>query len=149
MNQISLAAAAAATTAVILSPGGAKATTLSVTHHCDANTGGVLPFTWHYKATITGGNFVVDWVSPGGAEVPIRGTIPPNGGEPVLQLTGTTGNSKFTTDMLPHGLPVSFPIVATFALHRALLERGIAMIRYASANLHFSDDEKTILRRPP
>jgi hypothetical protein len=35
------------------------------------------------------------------------------------------------------------------ALHHALLERGIAMIRYASANLHFSDDEKKILKRPP
>jgi hypothetical protein len=33
--------------------------------------------------------------------------------------------------------------------HYALLERGIAMIRYASANLHFSDDEKTILKGPP
>ena len=54
---------------VILSPGGAKATTLSVTHHCDANSGAFLPFTLHYKATITGGNFVADYVSPGsGAE---------------------------------------------------------------------------------
>jgi hypothetical protein len=113
MNKISLAAAAV-TTAVTLSPGGAKATTLSVTHHCDANYGGVLPFTWHYKATITGGNFVVDWISPGGAEVHIRGTVPSNGGEAVLQLTGTTGVPKFTTNMLPHGMPVSFPIVATF-----------------------------------
>ena len=113
MNKISLVAAAATTTAVLLSLS-ARATILSVTHHCNANSGGVLPFTWHYKATITGGNFVVDWVSPGGAEVHIRGTIPPNGGEAVLQLTGTTGNSKFTTDMLPHGSPVSFPIVATF-----------------------------------
>ena len=113
MNKISLVVAAAATTAVLLSSS-AKATTLSVTHHCNANSGGVLPFTWHYKATITGGNFIVDWVSPGGAEVHIRGAIPPNGGEAVLQLTGTTGNSKFTTDMLPHGSPLSFPIVATF-----------------------------------
>jgi hypothetical protein len=114
MNKISLVAAVAATTAFISSPGGAKATILSVAQHCDANSGGVLPFTWHYKATITGGNFIVDWVSPGGAEVHIRGTIPPNGGETVLQMTGTTGNSKFTTDMLPHGSPLSFPIVATF-----------------------------------
>ena len=114
MNKISLAAVAAATTAVILSPGGAKATTLSVTHHCDADSGGVLPFTWHYKATITGGNFIVDWVSPGCAEVHIRGTIPSNGGETVLKMTVTTGSPKLTTDMLPHGSPLSFPIVATF-----------------------------------
>ncbi len=115
MNKISLAAAAAATTAVILSPGGAKATTLSVTHHCDANYGGVLPFTSHYKATITGRNFVADYVSPvSGAETHIRGTIPPNGGETVLQLTGTTGIPQFTTGMIPHGSPVSFPIVTTF-----------------------------------
>src|SRR5271163_1321565 len=113
MNKISLAAAAV-TTAVILSPGGAKATTLSVTHHCDPNYGGVLPFTWHYKATITGGNFVVDWISPHGAEVQIRGTIPPNGGEAVLQLTGTTGDPHYTTGMPRPGSPVSFPIVATF-----------------------------------
>ena len=114
MNKISLAAAAAATTAVILTLSGAKATTLSVTHHCDANSGGVLPFTYHYKATITGRNFVADYVHTDGAETHIRGTIPPSGGETVLQMTGTTGNSKFTTDMLPHGSPLSFPIVATF-----------------------------------
>jgi hypothetical protein len=116
MNKISLAAAAAATTAVILSlGGGAEAATLSVTHHCDANYGGVVPFTVHYKATITGGNFVVDWVSPAdGGEVHIRGTIPPNGGETVLQLTGTTGTPQSTTDKLPHGSPVNYPIVATF-----------------------------------
>jgi hypothetical protein len=113
MNKISLAAAAAATTAVILS-GGAKATTLSVTHHCDPNYGGVLPFTWHYEATITGRNFVADWVSPFGAEVHIRGTIPPNGGETVLRMTGTTGDPKHTTGMIRQGSPVSFPIVATF-----------------------------------
>jgi hypothetical protein len=114
MNKISLAAAAAATTAVILSPGGAMATTLSVTHHCDANYGGVLPFTWHYKATITGRNFVADYVSDSGAETHIRGTIPPNGGETVLQLTGTTGIPKFTTGMIPKGSAFRFPIVATF-----------------------------------
>jgi hypothetical protein len=78
MNKIPLAAAAAATTAVILSPGGAKAATLSVTHHCDANSGGVLPFTYHYKATITGRNFVADYVHTDGAETHIRGTIPPS-----------------------------------------------------------------------
>jgi hypothetical protein len=101
MSKISSAAAVAATTAVILSPGGAKATTLSVTHHCDANSG-VLPFTLHYKATLTGGNFVADYVSPGsGAESHIRGTVPPNGGETVLQYTGTAGFPKFNMGMLP------------------------------------------------
>jgi hypothetical protein len=114
MNKISLVAATAATSAVMLSPCGAGATTLSVTHHCDANSGGVLPFTWHYKATITGGNFVADYVSVYGAETHIRGTIPPNGGETVLQMTGTTGNPRFTTGMIAQGSPVSFPIVATF-----------------------------------
>jgi hypothetical protein len=115
MNKISLVAAAVATTAVILSPGGAKATTLSVTHHCDPNSGGVLPFTWQYQATITGRNFVADYVSPyTGAETHIRGTIPPNGGETVLHLTGTTGNPKYTTGMPRQGTPYSFPIVATF-----------------------------------
>jgi hypothetical protein len=116
MSKISsTAAVVAATTALMLSPGGAKATTLSVTHHCDANYGGVLPFTVHYKATITDRNFVVDWVSPvDGGEVHIRGTIPPNGGETELQLTGTTGTPQSTTDMLPHGSRVSYPIVATF-----------------------------------
>jgi hypothetical protein len=113
-RSLDLAAAVAATTAVILSPGGAKATTLSVTHHCDANSG-VLPFTLHYKATITGGNFVADYVSPGsGAESHIRGTVPPNGGETVLQYTGTAGFPKFNIGMLPQGSPVRFPIVATF-----------------------------------
>jgi hypothetical protein len=114
MNKISLAAAGAATTAAILSPGGAKATTLSVTHHCNANSGGVLPFTWHYKATIIGGNFVADYVDVYGAETHLRGTIPPNGGETVLQMTGTTGDPKHTTGMIRQGSPVSFPIVATF-----------------------------------
>jgi hypothetical protein len=115
MNKISLAAAAAATTAVILSPSGAKATTLSVTHQCDANSGGVLPFTWHYKATIAGRNFVADYVDPAShAETHIRGTIPPSGGETLLQMTGTTGYSKYTTGMIRQGSPVSFPIVATF-----------------------------------
>jgi hypothetical protein len=114
MNKISLAAAAAATTAVILSPRGAKATTLSVTHHCDANYGGVLPFTYHYKAIITGRNFVADYVHTDGAETHIRGTIPPNGGETVLQMTGTTGDPKHTSGMIRQGSPVSFPIVATF-----------------------------------
>jgi hypothetical protein len=114
MNKISLAAIAAATTTVILSPG-AKATTLSVTHHCDPNSGGVLPFTWQYQATITGRNFVADYVSPyTGAETHIRGTIPSNGGETVLHLTGTTGNPKYTTGMPRQGTPYSFPIVATF-----------------------------------
>jgi hypothetical protein len=114
-RSLDLAAAVAATTVVILSPGGAKATTLSVTHHCDANYGGVVPFTVHYKAAITDRNFVVDWVSPvDGGEVHIRGTIPPNGGETELQLTGTTGTPQSTTDKLPHGSRVTYPIVATF-----------------------------------
>jgi hypothetical protein len=73
MNKILSAAAAAATAAVILSPSGAKATTLSVTHHCDPNYGGVLPWTWSYSATITGRNLRVDWVDPvSRAEVHIR-----------------------------------------------------------------------------
>jgi hypothetical protein len=115
MNKILSAAAAAATAAVILSPSGAKATTLSVTHHCDPNYGGVLPWTWSYTATITGRNFVVDWVDPvSRAEVHIRGTIPPNGGQTILQMTGTTGNPRYTTGMPPAGSPVKFPIVATF-----------------------------------
>jgi len=101
--------------AVLLSTS-AKATTLSVTHHCDPNYGGVLPWTWSYTATITGRNFVVDWVDPvSRAEVHIRGTIPPNGGgQTILQMTGTTGNPRYTTGMPPAGSPVKFPIVATF-----------------------------------
>jgi hypothetical protein len=44
---------------------------------------------------------------------------------------------------------LAIPSLRRLALHHALLERGIALISYAGANLHFSDAEKEILKRPP
>jgi hypothetical protein len=57
-------------------------------------------------------------------------------------MTGTTGNPKYTTGMIRQGSQLAFPSLRRLTLHHALLERSTAMIRYASANLHFSDAEK-------
>jgi hypothetical protein len=42
---------------------------------------------------------------------------------------------------------LAFQSLRRLALHHALLERGIALISYASANLHFSDKKKILKNR--